>query len=335
MLRLSSRVSITDAMVVLADSIQFGEDTQETLGALMSKELAQYAVEMTAATLSVKRLISCLVSSGGDTGEVGLALALVFLCAIARIWKQHVLESSKKITFEMLQLAGFAAFVFTPSALARVLPLPSGGIYEFLLRVEAGPKTTTNEHRSWFQYIFTCHGSKSETISDDVLKAILTHPSTIIAEFLVKICTDTKMPIDVYSGDVVKRLLKCCLMCSRRRRRSASAVDCPRARAITTMVCSWIHINTFVAFLTRDFISNDVLVRANGDTINFEQLGTLVLAVQRRLPYIPFSEDTLCNVPEEIRSTSTNWTSIFDAIRRLPPAEDRVDHPVWEVRRHY
>ena len=109
MLRLSSRVSITDAMVVLADSIQFGEDTQETLGALMSKELAQYAVEMTAATLSVKRLISCLVSSGGDTGEVGLALALVFLCAIARIWKQHVLESSKKITFEMLQLAGFAA----------------------------------------------------------------------------------------------------------------------------------------------------------------------------------------------------------------------------------
>lgn len=90
-----------------------------------------------------------------------------------------------------------------------------------------------------------------------------------------------------------------------------------------------------VAVLFRDVIFNEILTGSSVENIDFELLGGIVSKTQDRLPYIPLQEEDLSRIPKRVRETSKTWRNIVDRIRRLPPSAERVEHPVWAVRRHY
>lgn len=332
MLRLPSRLVISDETVALADSIDAGDHTFETLEALMDcKDLASLTVGMTPSNVSLANILSCLVIGGSNTN---LKLQLSFLCGVRRIWKQHVIDGSQEIPSRLLEIAGFGGFVFEPSALVKVMPLPRGDVYSFLMRVQSADSRQAEWGVSWFQYIISQREHMPPSAIHDICRAILDHSDVMVTECIVKACIDTHMPIDLFSGGMARRVLLKCMIPSRRRLRCGSRAESSRSAVLATWISSWME-KAHVAVLIRDIIFNDILMHSDVENIDFELVGGIVSQTQSRLPFIPMHEDDISRVPVKVRESSKTWCDIVERIRRLPPSEERVDHPVWVVRRHH
>jgi hypothetical protein len=146
---------------------------------------------------------------------------------------------------------------------------------------------------------------------------------------------DTKMPVDVFSGDITRRALLKCTTPSRRRLRCGTRAESSRSAILATWILSWMDESAHAAVLIRDLIFNEILLRSDVENLDFELIGGIVSKLQSRLPYLPLGEEDLSRVPVKVREASKTWTDIVERIRRLPPSEERVEHPVWAVRRHY
>jgi len=328
MLRLPSRVVISDETVALADSIDAGDHTLETLEELLdSKLLASLTVNMTLSNVSVGKIVFYSV----ETSDVSLTLQLSFLCGVRRIWRQCVIDGSQRIPYRLLELAGFAGFVFEPSALQKVLPLPHGDVYGFLMRIQG---EDSRRGGSWFQYIVSLRNQLPSSGADDICRVILDHPHVLVIECIVKGCIKTNMPVDVFSGGMVRRVIQQCTIPSRRRLRCGSRTESSRSAILAAWISSWPD-NAHTAILIRDIIFNEILMHSDVDNIDFELVGGIVSKTLSRLPFLPLREKELTRVPDKVRGSSKIWCDIMERIQRRPPSEERVDHPVWAVRRHY
>lgn len=329
MLRLPTRLTISDETVALADSIVAGEHMLETLEGIMEcKDLAELTVNMTPVNASLGGILSYIVGSS----NVHLRLQFSLLCGVRRIWKEYVLDGSQSIPYRLLEISGFAGFILHPSALQKVLPLPRGGVYDFLMRVQADD---SRRSASWFQYIIAMRDHLPMDGIDDICKVILDHPHVLVAECIVKACMETRMPVDVFSGDMVRRTLLQCMIPSRRRLRCGSRTESSRSVVLARWISSWMDESAHAAVLIRDLIFNEILMRVDLENMNFELLGAMVSKTQDRLPFIPLREEDLTRIPNKVRETSKTWCDVVERIQRLPPTEERVLHPVWAVRRHY
>ena len=333
MIRLASRIDVSDETMELARSVERGDHTRETLEQLMdSQRIAQYTADMTASTLSLGRIVSMLV--GRD--DMRLAVQLIFLCGVKRVWEQRVLrDTTSKIPYEIMEVAGFAGFLFSPDALPRILPLPEGGVRHLLMRIDGSD--ARYEQGSWFQYIVTQRSSLPERAIDDVFQVLFDHPHDNVVEYLVTICLETHMPLDVEHGDAVLKLLHACVTPSRsqRRRRSGVVVATRRDTALARFLEGLVTENAHAATIVHDVLVHQFLPRRDLDGMCMDTLASLVRVVQRRLPYAPLTEDMLANVSEEVRRDVPAWSGVLDAVRRAPPLDECVDHPQWRVRRHF
>ena len=122
---------------------------------------------------------------------------------------------------------------------------------------------------------------------------------------------------------------------SRRRLRCGSRAESSRSAILAAWISSWVEKCAHAAVLVRDVIFNEILLRSDAENMDFELIGEIVSKTQSRLPYIPLDDEDLARVPVKVRETSKTWTEIVERIRRLPPSEERVEHPIWAVRRHY
>jgi len=335
-IRLASRIDLADETVDLADSILgAGDHARETLGDLVnSYDLACFTLDMTVHDLKLERLLSAFAALQ-DTADSDLRLAikLVILCGVRRVWNEHVIfRTTQRIPYSLIEVAAFAGALLAPRALARALPIPPGGLYAFLMRVDGADGRFGQG--SWFHYVLAQQEVLSDDAVDDVCRAALDHPSDRVAAYLVRMCIETSMPVDVWTGDCVRRLVTASTTRSRRRRRCGAYATLQRTDSFVALVRHWVSVNAYVAVVVRDLLLHDVL-RLDGDLVDLDAVGDLILEVQRRLPYLPFTEEVLSVVPPSTRCTSAAWTTIFDNIRRAPPLEERVSHPVWTVRRHF
>lgn len=327
MLRIPSRVVINDETVALADSIDSGDHTLETLEALMDcRDLASLTVNMTLSNVSLGTILSHIIGES----NMKLKLQLSFLCGVRRIWRQHVIDGSQDIPYRLLEIAGFGGFVFETSALEKVMPLPRGDVYGFLMRVKG---IGSQQGGIWFQYILSIREHIPLSIHA-ICRAILDHPDALVTECIVKACIDTNMPVNVFSGGMARRVLLKCTTPSRRRLRCGSRAESSRAAVLATWISSWME-SAYVAVLIRDIIFNEILMHSDVENMDFELLGGIVSKMQSRIPYIPLCEEDLSRIPVKVRESSRTWCDIVERIRRRPPVEERVDHPVWTVRRHY
>jgi len=329
MLHLPSRVVISDETVALADSIDAGDNTLETLEDLLEcKDLASLTVNMTPTDASLAQMLTHIIG----TSNVNLMLQLSFLCGVRRIWRQCVINGSQSISYRLLEFAGFAGFIFEPYSLQKVMPLPHGGVYGFLMRVQG---VDSRRGGTWFQYIIRLRDESPSYGIDDICMAILDHPHVLVSECIVNGCIETGMPIDVFSGGMVRRVIKQCMIPSRRRLRCGSRTESSRSAVLATWISSWME-QAHSAILTRDIIFNEILMHSDVDNINFEIVGRIVSETLLRLPFIPLREEELARVPDFVRQSSSNtWSDIMERVRRLPPSDERVDHPVWAVRRYF
>tara|TARA_B110001452_G_scaffold4181_1_gene3826 strand:- start:7597 stop:8583 length:987 start_codon:yes stop_codon:yes gene_type:complete len=328
MLRLSSRLALSDDTIALADSITSGGHALETLGQLMeSKELATLIMDMSPANISLGNIMYHLDAAS----NVSLQLELSFLCGVRRVWKQCVIDGSQIIPYRMMEIAGFAGVIMEPSALQRVMPLPEGGVYDFLMRIRSD-----NPRRSgaWFQYILCIRESLPPTGINDICRAILEHPDVTVSVGIIQGCIDTSMPIDVYSGDVIRRTLFQCTIPPRRRLRCGTRVESSRSVSLAKLIRSWIAGNAYVAILVRDLVVHDILTHPVENT-DFELLGDILLETQIRIPFVPLSEEDIAALPFKVQDSSKTWSEIMGRIRRLPSITERVEHPIWKVRRHF
>tara|TARA_X000000368_G_scaffold353004_1_gene293997 strand:+ start:619 stop:1581 length:963 start_codon:yes stop_codon:yes gene_type:complete len=319
---------INGETIALADSIDAGDHTLETLEALMEcKDLASLTVGMTPSNVSLGNILTHV------TGEsnMDMRLQLLFLCGVRRIWKQHVVDGSREIPYRLLEIAGFGGFVLEPSALEKVMPLPRGNVYDFLMRVRGAD---SQQGELWFQYIISMREYMPSSAIHDIGRAILDHPDVLVTECIVKACIDTNMPVEVFSGGMVRRVLLKCTIPSRRRLRCGSRTESSRSAVLATWISSWMD-SAHVAVLIRDIIFNEILMHSDVENMDFELLGGIVSKMQSRLPYIPMCEEDISRIPVKVREWSKTWCGIVECIRRRPPSEERVDHPVWAVRRHY
>lgn len=330
MMRFASRVTIGAETIALADSIESGDHTLQTLEELMDcRDLASLTVNMTPSNASLSGMLSHFV---GDA-NVHLRLQLALLCGVRRVWRQHVIDGSQPIPHRLLEIAGFGGFILEASALHEVMPIPRGDVYEFLKRVEGDVSRLISG--SWFQYVITLRNHLPLSGIDDICRSVLDHPHVTVAECIVKACMDTKMPVDVFSGDIARRALLKCTTPSRRRLRCGSRAETARSTILAKWISSWVGESAHAAFLIRDLIFNEILLRSDVENLDFELIGGIVSRTQTRLPYIPLGEDDLTRIPVKVRESSNTWIDIVGRIRRLPPSEERVEHPVWAVRRHY
>ena len=321
MLRLPTRLTISDETVALADMIVAGEHTLETLEGIMEcKDLAELTVNMTPVNASLGGILSYIVGSS----NVHLRLQFSLLCGVRRIWKEYVVDGSQSIPYRLLEISGFAGFILDPSALQKVLPLPRGGVYDFLMRVQGDD---SRRSLTWFQYIIAMRDHLPMDGTDDICRVILDHPHVLVAECIVKACMASGMPVDVFSSGMARRALLQCMMPSRRRLRCGSRTE--------SSISSWMDESAHAAVLIRDLIFNEILMRVDLENMNFELLGAMVSKTQDRLPFIPLREEDLTRIPKKVRETSKTWCDVVERIQRLPPTEERVLHPVWAVRRHY
>ena len=328
MLHMPSRLTISEETVALADSIGAGDHTLQTLEELMeSKDLATLTVDMTPSNASLGGVLHRVVGA-----NVSMRLQLWLLCGVRRIWGQHVLDGSQPIPYRLLEIAGFGGFVLEPSALHRVMPLPRGDVYEFLMRVQGDDSLRGG---AWFQYVVALRDHLPPSGVDDICRSVLDHPHVTVAECIIKACMDTNMPIGVFSGDLTRRALLKCTIPSRRRLRCGTRAETSRSAILVTWILMWVDESAHVAVLFRDVIFNEILLRSDLENLDFELIGEIVSRTQSRLPYIPLDENDLARVPSKVRESSKTWTDVVERIRRLPPSEERVDHPVWAVRRHY
>lgn len=328
MLRIPSRIVMNDETIALADSIDAGDHTLETLEVLMGcKDLALLTVSMTPSNVSLGTILSHIIGES----NIDLRLQLSFLCGVRRIWKQYVIDGSREIPCRLLEIAGFGGVVFEPSALEKVMPLPQGNVYDFLMRVRGADSQRSG---MWFQYIISMREHMPPSAIHDICRAILDHPDALVTECIVKACIDTNMPVDVFSGGMARRVLLKCMTPSRRRLRCGSRVESSRAAVLATWISHWMG-SAHVAVLIRDIIFNDILVHSDVENMDFELLGGIVSKMQSRIPYIPMREEEISQIPVNVRESSRTWCDIVERIRRRPSSEERVDHPVWTVRRHY
>lgn len=328
MLRLPSRITISDDIIALADSINAGDHTLETLEDLMEcNDLASFTVNMTPSNVSLGQILGHVVGRP----NVILSLQLSLLCGVRRVWKQHVIDGSRMIPYRLLELAGFGGFILEPHALKHVMPLPRDDVYEFLMRVQVDE---SQRGGTWFQYVVSMRDHLPPSGIDDICRAILDHPHVAVASCIVKGCIDTNMPVDSFSGGMVRRVLLQCTTPSRRRLRCGSRVEASRSAVLATWMSSLME-SAHVAILARDIIVNEILMHDELENIDFELLAGIVSATQLRLPYIPLCEDDISRVPLKARHSSKVWCDIVERIQRRPSFEECVDHPVWAVRRHY
>lgn len=326
------RVTIDDETVALADSIEAADHTLQTLEQLMdSKDLASLTVSMTPSNASLAGILSHFVAAS----NVNLQLQLALLCGVRRVWKQHVIDGSQPIPYCLLEIAGFGGFILEPSSLQKVMPIPRGDVYEFLMRIE----NVASRHKvlsgTWFQYVITLRNHLPPSGIDDICRSVLDHPRVTVSESIIKACMDTNMPVDVFSGDMTRRALIKCTTPSRRRLRCGSRTETSRSTILATWISSWVDGSAHAAVLIRDVIFNEILLRSDAENLDFELIGGIVSKTQSRLPYIPIGEDDLSRIPVTVRESSKTWAGIVERIRRLPPSEERVEHPIWAVRRHY
>jgi hypothetical protein len=332
MMSVASRMTISDEMVALADSIEGGDNTLQTLEELMEcRDLASLTVDMTPSNISLSSILFHVV---GDS-DVKLRLQLALLCGVRRVWRQHVIDGSQQIPYRLLEIAGFGGFILEPSSLQKVMPIPRGDVYEFLMRVEGDTSRNTLLTGKWFQYVVTLRNHLPLSGIDDICRSVLDHPRVTVSESIVTACMDANMPVDVFSGDTTRRALLKCTTSSRRRLRCGSRAETSRSAIIATWISSWVNESAHAAVLVRDVIFNEILLRTDAETLNFELIGGIVSKTQTRLPYIPLDEEDLSRVPVKVRESSKTWTVVVERIRRLPPSEERVAHPIWAVRRHY
>lgn len=336
MIRLASRIDVSEETMELAHSVEQGEHTRETLEQLMdSQRIAQYTVDMTASTLSLRGIVSMLV--GRD--DMRLTVQLIFLCGVKRVWEQRVLnDTTSKIPYGIMEIAGFAGFLFSSDALLRILPLPEGGVRHLLMRIDGAD--ARYEQGGWFQYILTHQESRPERVIEDVLQVLFDHPHDNVVEYLVTVCVQTHMPLVVEHGDAVLKLLHACVAPAhsqrrRRRRRSGVVVATRREAALARLLEAVVTESAHAATILHDVLVHQLLPRRDLDGMCMDTLASLVCAVQRRLPYAPLTEDMLVNVSEEVRRDVPAWSSVLDAVRRAPPLAECVDHPQWRVRRHF
>lgn len=332
---LASRIDVSDEIMKLARSVEQDEHRLERLEHLMeSHRIARYTVDMTASTLSLGRILSMLVGRGDG---MRLTAQLIFLCGVKRVWEQHVLkDTTRTIPYEIMEVAGFAGFLFTPDALQRILPLPDGSVYHFLMRIDGSD--TRYDNGKWFQYILTQRATLPASACDDVFQVLLDHPHNNVVDYLVTVCHETQMPLGVEHGDVVLKLLHACvapLRSQRRRRRSGVMVATRRETALTRLLEGIITESTHAATIVHDVLVHQLLSRRDLDGMCMDTMATLVRAVQLRLPYVPLTEDMLVNVSEDVRRDVPAWSSVLSAIRRTPPLDECVDHPQWRVRRYF
>lgn len=325
-----SRITISDETVALADSIDAGDHKLQTLEGLMEcRDLASLTVNMTPSNASLGGILHHVTG----ISNVSLAFQLSFLCGVRRVWKQHVIDGSQPIPSRLLEIAGFAGFILEASALDKVMPIPRGDVYEFLMRVTGDD---SRRGGTWFQYVICLRNHIPPSGIDDICRSVLDHPHATVAECIVKACMDTNMPVDVCSGNIVRRaLLRCTTAPTRRRLRCGTRAESSRSAILATWISSWVDESAHVAVLIRDVIFNEILLRSDVENLDLELIGGIVSKTQSRLPYIPLCEDDLTRIPVRARESSKTWTDIVERIRRLPPPEERVDHPVWAVRRHY
>lgn len=329
MLRMTSRLTISDETIALADSIDAGGHILQTLEGLMDcRDLASLTVNMTPSNASLGGILYHIAG----ISNVNLGLQLSFLCGVRRVWRQHVIDGSQPIPFRLLEIAGFGGFILEPSALEKVMPIPRGDVYEFLMRVQGDG---SRRGGIWFQYVICLRNHLPSSGIDDICRSVLDHPHATVAECIIKACMDTNMPVDVFSGDITRRALLKCTTPSRRRLRCGTRAESSRSAILATWISSWMDESAHVAVLVRDVIFNEILLRSDVENLDFELIGGIVSKTQSRLPYIPLREDDLTRIPVRVRESSKTWADIVERIRRLPPSEERVDHPVWAVRRHY
>ena len=329
MLRLQSRLTISDETIALADSISAGDHTLQTLEELMdSKDLASHTVNMTPSNTSLGSIVYNIIGAA----NVNLRLQLCFLCGVRRVWKQHVIDGSQPIPYSLLEIAGFGGFIFEPSALHALMPIPRGDVYDFLMRVQGDD---SRRGGTWFQYIISLRNHLPMSGIDDICRSVLDHPHVAVAECIIKACMDTNMPVDVFSGDMTRRALIKCTTPSRRRLRCGSRAETSRSTILAKWISSWMDESAHAAVLIRDVIFNEILMRSDKENLDFELIGGIVSKTQTRLPYIPLDEDALSRIPVRVMESSKTWADIVERIRRLPPSEERVEHPTWAVRRHY
>ena len=335
MVHVTSHFTISDETVALADSIEAGDDTLQTLQKLMDcDDLASLTVGMTPSNASLSGILSHVVLSGVDS-NVNLRLQLALLCGVRRVWRQHVIDGSQPIPYRLVEIAGFGGFLLEASSLQKVMPIPRGDVYEFLMRVEGDASRDTLLNGTWFQYVITLRNYLPPSGIDDICRSVLDHPRVTVSESIVKACMDTNMPVDVFSGDTARRTLFQCMTPSRRRLRCGSRAESSRSAILAAWISSWVEKCAHAAVLVRDVIFNEILLRSDAENMDFELIGEIVSKTQSRLPYIPLDDEDLARVPVKVRETSKTWTEIVERIRRLPPSEERVEHPIWAVRRHY
>ena len=320
-------MTFSDEMIALADSIIAGDDSLQTLEDLMDcKDLASLTVAMTPSNASLGNMLAHIVD-----GSM-VPLQLWFLCGVRRVWKQHVIDDSKPISYGLLQIAGFGGYVLEPFALKRVMPIPREDVYEFLMRVDG---IGMQRDSKWFQYIVCLQMQLPLGGVNDIYRAVLDHPHVTVVECIIKACMETKISVDIFSGDLLRRVLLRVTTPSRRRLRCGTRVEFYRSAILAVWISSWVDESAYAAVLLRDVIFNEILVGSDKENLDFELIGKVVSKTQSRLPYIPLSEDDLSRVPIQIQKSSRTWKGIVECVRRLPPANERVEHPVWAVRRHY
>jgi hypothetical protein len=329
MLHMPSHLAISEETVALADSIDAGDHTLQTLQELMGcKDLAYLTVNMSPSNVSLGGMLYLI--AGGD--NMNMRLQLSFLCGVRRVWKQHVIDGSQPIPFRLLEIAGFGGFILEPSTLHKLMPIPRGDVYEFLMRVRGDE---IRHNGTWFQYVVSLRNHLPPSVTDDICRSVLDHPHVTVSECIIKACMDTNMPVDVFSGNMTRRALLKCTTASRRRLRCGSRAESSRSVILATWISSWMDESAHVAVVLRDVIFNEILLHSDAENLDFELIGGIVSKTQSRLPYIPLREDDLARVPAKVLESSKTWTDIVERFHRLPPSEERVCHPVWAVRRHY
>lgn len=332
---ITTPVDISEETFELARSIQEGPSPRETLAKVMenNRNLADFALDMTASTLTLQGILERAVDGGErDDGmdALDLALKLTFICGVARVWKECVLDApSAPLGYDLMDVAGFAGIILSKRSLSRVLPFPDGGAYKFVMRV--GESDVRFGRGVWFYYVVA-----QRPCGKDVCGLLLDHAHSGVVESIVEAFTKRKLCLEVDRGDAVCRLVRACVQHGRRRRRCGTYVHSRRETALAKLACHLVDDNAHAACIVRDLILHETLSRVDVDLVNTATLGLLMRAVQNRLPFLTWPRECLSRVPEEARRESEAWATVFEAAERaLPPPEERVAHPEWAVRRRY